>query len=528
MANRSRHCIRGLSVAALCAALLGASPAWAEDQWSTVHPGIELLRRTTAGPQVIRAAVIDLTRPEISIRATRYDERGRTTSSFAQLVGAAVAINGDWFEGSTPLGLAVGRGELWPGSVDLWDHAFIACTIEKECTFDSWGVVQDLYWRWWNVVGGNHDILVEDGVTQVRTGSFYDTDRHPRSAVGLSADGHTMYLVVVQGRRTDSAGMTWNEMGALMADLGAHDAMMLDGGGSSTLVIDGARVNDLPSNESGERSVANHLAILRTESMDARCGDVSNGRFCLDGTRIASCEGGAEYSEGDCAVFGATCDDSLGIGYCVDYRCRNGGNEAFCLDGTRIGSCELGRYMGEGDCAAYGASCEESAGTGYCVHYLCVHGGNASWCLDGDVMATCTMGQYAETRCVDAGQACSDGLPGCVDSECVGREQGSWCEGDVRHLCADGVQSTVDCALEGLPCVDGSCGAGDLADAGVSDDADDRDEADGGDAGADPDGAVYEDLPTSSGGCTAAGGMRSSAALPWLLMLVVQRRRRKG
>jgi hypothetical protein len=63
-----------------------------------------------------------------------------------------------------------------------------------------------------------------------------DRERAPRSAAGHSADGHRMYLVTVDGRQSDSIGATLSELSALLGQLGATDAVNLDGGGSSTLV----------------------------------------------------------------------------------------------------------------------------------------------------------------------------------------------------------------------------------------------------------------------------------------------------
>lgn len=86
--------------------------------------------------------------------------------------------------------------------------------------------------------------------------------RHPRSAVGLSRDGRTMWLLAVDGRSTASVGMSLVELADAMRALGAWDALNFDGGGSTTLVIDGKVVN-APTDASGERAVANALLVLQ-------------------------------------------------------------------------------------------------------------------------------------------------------------------------------------------------------------------------------------------------------------------------
>ena len=96
-----------------------------------------------------------------------------------------------------------------------------------------------------------------------------DQELHPRSAVGYSRNGRYLYLVVVDGRQPCySEGITLAKLAELLASLGAQYAMNLDGGGSSTLVIqagDGkARILNSPIDNyipGRERPVANHLGI---------------------------------------------------------------------------------------------------------------------------------------------------------------------------------------------------------------------------------------------------------------------------
>jgi len=73
--------------------------------------------------------------------------------------------------------------------------------------------------------------------------------RHPRTAAGIRADG-TLLLVTVDGRQPEtSVGMSIPELTDLMLELGCVSAMNLDGGGSTTMVIDGRVVNS-PSGSS--------------------------------------------------------------------------------------------------------------------------------------------------------------------------------------------------------------------------------------------------------------------------------------
>lgn len=89
---------------------------------------------------------------------------------------------------------------------------------------------------------------------------FADT-RHPRTAAGVRPDGRIL-LVTVDGRQPGkSVGMTIAELADLLVELGAAEAVNMDGGGSTTMVA-GGRVVNSPSDPTGERAVGDALLVL--------------------------------------------------------------------------------------------------------------------------------------------------------------------------------------------------------------------------------------------------------------------------
>ena len=119
------------------------------------------------------------------------------------------------------------------------------------------------------VVGGRPIVVIDSALTlAARDTVSFAVARHPRTAVGVSRDGRRLWLVTVDGRQpAHSAGMSLLELGSLMRDLGAFQAINLDGGGSTALVARNARgelvVANRPSDAQGERPVGNALAVVR-------------------------------------------------------------------------------------------------------------------------------------------------------------------------------------------------------------------------------------------------------------------------
>ena len=77
--------------------------------------------------------------------------------------------------------------------------------------------------------------LVRDGLIQV----VDDREMHPRTAIGIDRDTKTLLFLVVDGRQKFSRGYTMVELANKMIDLGADEALNLDGGGSSTMMASG-------------------------------------------------------------------------------------------------------------------------------------------------------------------------------------------------------------------------------------------------------------------------------------------------
>lgn len=112
--------------------------------------------------------------------------------------------------------------------------------------------------------GGGGKLLVDGKITTAN--SIVAGGRQPRTAFGVSKDGNTAIFMVVDGRG-DSIGATHWEMGLLMQEYGAYEAMHLDGGGSSTMAVqtveDKAPVVQNDVSEGSERKVINAVGVFQ-------------------------------------------------------------------------------------------------------------------------------------------------------------------------------------------------------------------------------------------------------------------------
>jgi len=99
--------------------------------------------------------------------------------------------------------------------------------------------------------------LVVNGKSLVVSGG---TNLEPRTAIGQRKDG-TVLLLVIDGRQSSSAGVTYQTIATIMLKNGAYNAANLDGGSSTTMYWNGSVINS-PSDLLGERSIPTAFVVM--------------------------------------------------------------------------------------------------------------------------------------------------------------------------------------------------------------------------------------------------------------------------
>lgn len=245
-------------------------PAEQIEPWESVLAGVSTCRASAMRPRPmqIRAVRVDCREPSVDFLVTPSngsapkDCDARTCSEFLSEFKCQVAINGSVFlpqagRAREPLdvrGLSLSRGDLYsePNKYD-------ALLIGKDRK--AWIARAPVkVGRAYNGLSGFGALLVDGR----NTGN--DKDIEPRSAVGVSSDQKYLILMTVDGRQTGySEGATTAETAEWIRRFGAHNALNLDGGSSTTLVIEGPDGKPhLLNSPSGkyERWVANHLGVF--------------------------------------------------------------------------------------------------------------------------------------------------------------------------------------------------------------------------------------------------------------------------
>ncbi|MDX2198379.1 MAG: phosphodiester glycosidase family protein, partial [Phycisphaerae bacterium] len=212
--------------------------------------------------------------------------RAQTVSAYLAARGLLAAVNGGYF---TPFrGGSPGGDDYYPRAGDPVDVSGAAIAFGRvvspvEPTEDERvnaivciaGAVVEI--RDGQTCGGAVDHAMAAGPRLLAAGAVrpfdafgadYAAARHPRTAIGLDADAPRAWIVVADGRQPGfSEGMSLNELSALFRELGAEDAINLDGGGSSTMALagpDAVRVVNSPIHTAvpgRERPSANHLGV---------------------------------------------------------------------------------------------------------------------------------------------------------------------------------------------------------------------------------------------------------------------------
>ena len=197
----------------------------------------------------------------------------RTTSQFLKEFSVQIAVNGDgfspwWSRGPldyypqpgdpvTPKGFAASNGKVYSEGIGTEPVFYV--TRRGGISFRK---PNNPY----TAIAGDR-YLIQGGEKEA---DLDDSERDPRTALGFNKNGRWLYLVVVDGRQPFySTGATFDELADILIAHGAYFGMSLDGGGSTTMVIEGADGEPVILNSpidqyvpGRERPVANHLGIF--------------------------------------------------------------------------------------------------------------------------------------------------------------------------------------------------------------------------------------------------------------------------
>ena len=319
--SRARSCIASLcALAALCGCTNApAAPhrtaTCCRDLLSPPSPQArppvvlrEILTSSPAGPVRGWLARIDLTSPQIQVVVTppledaidgKREALLQSTDVFARNLFAAqptpplqlIAINANFFsnEGGSKnykpgvpsdiIGLSISAGgvvspprtfaALGDPALLIWDKRAEIDRITPQLLARRMAV-EPIVAAVAGVGASESDkatgsAMLSGGEITARDARVYATQRHPRTAAGTADNGRTLVLIAIDGRQPGwSVGMTLPELAELLQAEGCTDALNLDGGGSTAIVmLDGAGA--LTTNRVSDkrfRPVANNLAVI--------------------------------------------------------------------------------------------------------------------------------------------------------------------------------------------------------------------------------------------------------------------------
>ena|SRR5574344_1003422 len=247
----------------------------AQFNWQNVACGVSYAYCSFPSfPVRYRAVRIDLTAPGLEITSFPSSEAdfkkengkltplftGRRTASFAKQNGTTVAINTSPFAGKNGqwntiakltrtrriIGTHIAAGKELAEPVS--SYAALVLKKQAEQSGSEWTAEVIDSQTAESLAGADYAFggfftVLRDGERK----TFSWTSEDSRSGAGVSKDGKTLYLLIVEGENSfQSRGLSFPECAAIFAAMGADDALEFDGGGSSCLCINGRSVMSYP------------------------------------------------------------------------------------------------------------------------------------------------------------------------------------------------------------------------------------------------------------------------------------------
>lgn len=274
-------------------------PSMVRHAKETLAPGVTLQRLTNGSPNfVARVLEIDMTNRNVELVpvfkaagnvALSSNER---TSSMAARSHALAAVNGGFYSVNNEI-----EGRLMTNSYTMIDSQFIGgrrhfmtpeqgrsvlgfsgdyqtFPIRTKMSSSTGAPIDPTDAANWpriaQAMGGRGSFTSSNGVATVDNEGVATSAanaRRSRTAIGYSMNPYRAYLVTVDEGISASSGLSYLQLGRLMADLGIEQSINLDGGGSTTMWVDGRGVINNTSDGS-ERAVVSAWAVLQATTVD--------------------------------------------------------------------------------------------------------------------------------------------------------------------------------------------------------------------------------------------------------------------
>jgi len=235
-------------------------------------------------PMVVHIVTVDLRADGIRLLVTPGEPRAAqslkadTTSGFLQKYGVQLAVNGDgftpWHSNSlfdyyphvgdpiTPVGFAASQGKVYSQGSGVEPVLYVSRTNRASFNNPTGAV--------YNAIAGNIMLVAGGRIQSELIQSVSGDIPQPRTALALDKSGRRLMIIVVDGRQPRySQGATLDDLARIITAHGGFYGMNMDGGGSSTLVMEGKNGrpsllnspidNHIPGRE---RPVGNHLGIF--------------------------------------------------------------------------------------------------------------------------------------------------------------------------------------------------------------------------------------------------------------------------
>ena len=199
---------------------------------------------------------------KVKIATTKYlGKRGQSTKVMAQEYDAHIAINASGFydpdwnsNGSTPHGTVIQNGKV------VWDYedanvggGFVGFTYENKLVLGRMTKQQALDMGMRDAIEFGPFLIVNGEPSFVKGNGGWGIA--PRTAIGQRQDGIVLMLVI-DGRRTHSIGADMVDLTEIMMRYGAYNAANMDGGSSSSLIVEKQVYNNpVAGGEEGLRNI---------------------------------------------------------------------------------------------------------------------------------------------------------------------------------------------------------------------------------------------------------------------------------